>query len=119
MLAPWRKRSNLEYLYIECGYSTREIGRIYKIAHTTILDWLEKFNIERRGFGATSSKFNKRMYRNRFYLRQQYITLGLSILQIAKKEKVHKTVIARWLIKFNIPRRPAHRHKKLQIKEKR
>ena len=107
---PWRIKRNLEYLYIECGYSMREIGLIYKVTKSTILYWLKKFNIDRRGFGATYSKFNNRMYRNRFYLKQQYITLKLSTLQIAIKEKVHKSMIARWLIKFNISRRPAYRY---------
>ena len=34
-----------------------------------------------------------------------------STYQIAKKEKVHPSMIARWLIKFNIPRRPARGRK--------
>lgn len=117
ILAPWHKKANLEYLYNECGYSTREIAKIYKVDHRTIYSWMVKFDIDRRGFGATYSKFNNRMYRNRFYLKQQYITLGLTCLQIAKKEEVHKSMIARWLIKFNIPRRPANRHKKEVIRE--
>jgi len=108
---PWHIRRNLEYLHNERGYSMHEIGRFYGVSHSTIRYWIIKFNIDRRGFGATYSKFNNRMYRNRFYLRQQYITLGLSTLQIAKKENTHKTVIAHWLAIFNISRRPAHAYK--------
>jgi len=107
---PWRIKRNLEYLHDECGFSMREIGKIYKISHSTIRYWMIKFNIDRRGFGATYSKFNHRMYRNRFYLKQQYITLKLSTLQIAIKENIHKSMVARWLIKFNIPRRSAYRY---------
>lgn len=112
ILAPWHKRRNLEYLYIECMCSLAEIGRIYNVSKSTIRDWMIRFDIDRRGFGARGAGINKKMYRNRFYLRQQYLTLGLSTVQIARNLGVNKTIIVRWLKKFNIPRRPANKHKK-------
>ncbi len=109
--APWHKKDNLEYLYCEQGLSLADIANFYKVTKRTIHNWMIKFNVERRGSGGTASRFNKKMYRNRYYLKQQYITLGLSTLQIAEKEKVCKQVIAKWLIIFHIPRRPIGRHK--------
>jgi len=108
ILAPWHKKRNLEELYNEKGYSSREIAQMYRVDHMTILKWMKRFRINRRGSGGTSSKWNNRMYRNRHYLKQQYVTLKLSTIKIAKKEDVYPSVIRHWLIKFNIPRR---RHK--------
>lgn len=110
--APWHRKGNLEYFYLECGYSLADIGKIYKVSKQIIWKWMKKFNIDRRGCGGTASKYNKRKYRNRFYLYQQYITLGLSTPEIARNEGICKSIIARWLVKFNIPRRPRGRHKK-------
>lgn len=111
LLAPWHKRDNLEYFYNEEGLSIVDIAKLYKVCQKTIYNWMKRFNIDRRGYGGTASRFNKKMYKNRHYLKQQYIAVGLSTLQIARKLSVHKSIIAKWLIIFNIPRRPAHRHK--------
>ena len=113
--APWHTKRNLEHLYNEYGYSMREIGRIYGVSKQTILRWMKNFNIDRRGFGATYSKYNHRKYRNRHYLRQQYITLNLSTVVIGENLKCSKSIISYWLIKFNIPIRPKGRHKKRRI----
>lgn len=109
--APWHKKENLEYFYCVRGYSLADIGKIYKVSKQIIWKWMKKFDIDRRGCGGTASKYNKRKYRNRFYLKQQYITLGLSISKIAENLGFHKSIIGRWLVKFNIPRRPKGRHK--------
>ena len=109
--APWHDRKHLEYYYNECGYSMAEIGKFYSVSKQTILRWMKKFNIDRRGFGATWSKYNHKKYRNRFYLHQQYVTLGLSTITIARNLGCCKSIIPRWLIKFNIPRRRKGRHK--------
>ena len=111
LLAPWHRRDNLEYFYNEEGLSIVDIAKLYNVCQKTIHNWMKKLNIDRRGCGGTASRFNKKMYKNRFYLRQQYIAVGLSTLQIAEKLRVHKSISAKWLIIFNIPRRPAHRHK--------
>ena len=109
--APWHKKSNLEFLYNEQGLSLVDIAKLYKVCQRTIQNWMKRFNIDRRGFGGTASRFNGKMYKNRHYLKQQYIAVGLSTLEIAVKQGVHKSIIAKWLVKYNIPRRPAHRHK--------
>ena len=107
----------MEYLYNECGYSLADIGKVYKVSKQVVWKWMKRFNIDRRGCGGTASEYNKRKYRNRFYLRQQYTTLGLSISRIAKDLGFHKSIIGRWLIKFNIPRRPTGRHKERGLNE--
>ena len=47
-------------------------------------------------------------YKKRDFLIEQYITNDLSISQIAEKCGVCLNTIHRYLIKFDIPRRPAH-----------
>ncbi len=113
--APWRSKRNLERLYNESGYSMAEIGKRYGTSKQTILTWMKKFDIDRRGFGATYSKYNHKKWRNRHYLKQQYVTLGLSTITIARNLGCSKSIIARWLIKFNITRRPIGRHKGKKI----
>ena len=88
-----------------------EIGRWYSTSKQTILRWMKKFNIDRRGFGATWSRYNHKLYRNRFYLYQQYVTLDLSTITIAQNLGCSKSIIARWLVKFNIPRKSIGRRK--------
>lgn len=105
LLAPWHKKRNLEYLYIELGYSTPDIAKFYGCDPTTIRKWMIKHNIPRRSCAGTATKYNKKMYRNRHYLRQQYLILKLSTEEIARKEKVSSTSVRTWMKKFNIPAR--------------
>lgn len=83
----------------------RDIAKYYKCHFSTIRKWMIKNKIQRRGFSGTSTKYNNRMYKNRHFLRQQYLILKLSISEIAQKEKTSETSIRRWLRKYNIPTR--------------
>ena len=105
LLAPWHKKRILEEMYYERMMSTYDIARYYNCHPSTIRKWMIKHDLERREQAGTSRRFNGRMYKNRHYLRQQYLTLKLSVTEIAKKEGTSGSSVRRWLIKFNIPRR--------------
>lgn len=55
--------------------------------------------------------------RNRKYLYQKYIVENWSYDEIAKATSVSKNTIQYWIIKFNIPRKPMHRYKRIIDRE--
>ena len=105
ILAPWHKKKNLEYLYYELGMSMRDMAKHYNCHYSTIRKWMIKHGLERRGPAGTATKYNNRMYRNRFYLHQQYLILCLSLAEIAEKEHISPSSVRRFMIKYRIPRR--------------
>lgn len=112
ILAPHHNKRWLEGKYLDEGLSGREIASLCNVCHTIIYKWMKRFDINRREKGATNSKWNNRMYRNRFYLIQQYKTLGLSTSEIAKKEDVYPSVIRHWMIIFHIKRKNQGRYRR-------
>lgn len=45
------------------------------------------------------------LYRNKEWLREQYLILGKSTNKIGEEYKIAPSTIYKWLVKFNIPRR--------------
>jgi len=44
---PWRDKQRLKELYVEEGLSAREVGEILRCSHTTVLNHLREYGLER------------------------------------------------------------------------
>jgi len=85
--------------YHEEGNSTSEIADLTEVTRSTILRWMDKFDIERRGHG-TPQKEGR--YKIEAWLREQYIERRRSIRDIAEECGVSKATPRHWLHKFDI-----------------
>lgn len=116
--APWRDKSTLKKLYIEEEKSTNEIADCLGCAQTTIIKWLEKFNIERRStsesktgakygdYGVTEEQKSK--LNNKDWLVQNYVEAGNSMTKLAEKIDSNKDTVANALEYYGIEIRSCH-----------
>jgi len=92
-------KEELLKLYVEQEKSASEIAKIYNIAHTTILDKLEKYGIEKR-----KDKKLKDIPNLKEEFRRLYTKEGKTMEEIALIYGVCKEAIFKWLKKFGIKR---------------
>jgi transposase len=93
-------KEELFKLYVEQKKSANEIAKIYNVAHTTILDKLEKYGIEKR-----KDKKLKDIPNLKEELKRLYIKEGKTMEEIASIFNVSKEAIFKWLKKFKIERK--------------
>ena len=94
---PYKDKDWLHKNYIDKGLSGRKIAMIYGFSADTVRRWIKKFELTQP----------IPIYRNKSWLYQKYWVEGLSTREIGNicGLKHGSPVIARWLKKFNVPRR--------------
>jgi len=118
--AKYKNREWLEKRYIEEKLSTTEIGEICGVTRAIPRRWLIKYNISRR-FCYESKRINKKEFENKDWLYQKYIIERLTMDKIAKLLGVSRTLISKYLKKYNIPSRSrleAYKNLSEETKEK-
>jgi len=101
--------------YLILNKSPNQIEKEFKIGHTTITRWLEKFNIKKRTIQDVHNiKIDK--YRNKSWLIEEYIKKKKTIKQISEKCNAKYETIRKWLVKHDIPRRKNYTRKKPRLK---
>ncbi len=91
--------AELRRLYVTQRHSRDVIGFHYGVSESTVRAWLRAAGIRRKppSWATTVSAA---------YLRELYLTQGLTIEQIATQERVGPMAVWRALVAFDIPRRP-------------
>jgi len=113
----YRDRNWLYNKYWNEKCSAPEIANLCGCGHTTVLTWMDKFNIERR-LPSVVTNSNK-SYRDETWLRQKYLEENLSSRDIAKMCGCGKSAILKWMNIFDIQRRStseACKGRKLSLK---
>jgi transposase len=98
----------LQQKYWEEEMSMAEIADEAGVHHDTIRKWMERFDIERREIAVANSiqRAGKgKRYRDEEWLREKYVSEGLSTVEIADICDVHHTTILTWLNRFDIETR--------------
>lgn len=89
--------------YIHLHRTTADIGDEVGVAPTTIGDWLEKHNIDKRPKGTRLDPDH--IVRNQAWLIRKYKFERLSIVEIANKAGVNHKTVRGWMERFGIERR--------------
>jgi len=97
--APWRNKELLREKYWCDEQQMSEIADDFGCSYHTVLNWMQRFGIERRGKNG-SQKSAK--YKQEDYLREMYISKDKSTADIADELSVANSTIAYWLRKKNI-----------------
>ena len=98
--------SLLDKWYNEEGLTTYEIAEKCNVHHSTIGDWMDKYEMERRS--SSESQLSSDAYKpTEEELDQWYNEEGLSTIQIAEKCNVTNGTIGKWMDKYGMERRPA------------
>ncbi len=103
-----KRYQNEEWLrqkYVEEKLSQEEIGKLEGVGGSTISYWMQKFNMTTKT-GEQIHRHRKAdiTYRNRSWLRRQYLTLGKSVRQIAAKCGVSHNTVWLWIKRYKIRR---------------
>lgn len=106
----YHKKRWLYHQYIEKKRGSPEIAKQVGCHSTTILTWLEKFDIPIRSKSeaiktAKRKKFTKKKYSDKKWLYDQYMNKKKSTIEIASMMDCDPQTISNWLKKFNTPRR--------------
>lgn len=96
--------------YIEKERSSTDIAKQLSVNEQTVLDWLNRHDIETRDKAKTLSiKINRELedekYRDESWLRHKYVKQGLSITEIAKMCGCSRPTIRNWLENYDIETR--------------
>jgi len=88
--------------------STPEIGKELDVGNWVITHWLNKFNIVIRTNSESTKlqmkkKYKDIKYRDEIWLRNQYINLKKSVLDIEREFGIHKNTIHKWIHILKIP----------------
>lgn len=113
--------------YIERDMTVTEIAKVAECSEGTVCHWLTKFEIQIKDRGEQIRKKwepggvhyeriygTPRLYRNKEWLRVQYLDKRLSIAEIAEKASCTPMTIHRWMEKHGISRRSNAGHIELQ-----
>lgn len=105
----YRNEKWLRHQYNDLKKSARQIANEYDYGSTTINEWLDRHNIEKREHGkqVSISKRRSGVYNNKDWLASQYHGLGLTIQEMAEKIDVDRLTIIRAMDKYGIDRRTA------------
>jgi hypothetical protein len=93
-------KRDLRRLYEDELLSLRDIGRLYRVAASTVIGWMEEYGIPRRPSGRTSE------CPDCGYLRDLYEVQKLSSSRIARQFSVTETCARSWLKRCGIKMRP-------------
>lgn len=97
-------REELERMYVEEEMSLKEIAEKYDVVDVTVLNWMRKERIERRG-----AEFARSLKRESMPKREElsilYWDKKLSISEIGKIYRRDGTTILSWMRKYGIKRR--------------
>ena len=99
----YRDKSWLREKYVEDGLKVDKIADLADCASTTVHDWLNKHDIEKRGVGYRPETPEK--YRDKDWLRKKYHGEELSTAEVAELCDCHKQTIRLWLEKHGIEKR--------------
>jgi len=91
----------LEEQYHGMGRTLSEIGSICGVTSSTIADWMERNDIDRRS--QKEAQKPDADYANESWLRKQYIDNDRSMHNIARGCGVSAAVILKWIRRFDIP----------------
>lgn len=90
--------------YLEEEKSLREISDVCDVNNATLLYWLKKFDIPRRSTGESISLSHNdgEIYKNKNWLKDQYIDQAKSVGQIAKEQDTTRSTINGWLDNYDL-----------------
>jgi len=94
--------------YIIEKLSSQKIADLTNISRKAIDRWLNKHEIPKRGFGGSRGK------KPRQWLYNKYIVEKKSLNDISREISEDRKTIHRWLINYNIPRRPQGETRKME-----
>lgn len=97
----YRNEEWLRQKYVGKGLTGEEIGELCGVSARCILDWMERYGIERRD--RSEAQLNEGPYMDEEWLREKYIDEGLSTYKIADLCDVSQRTIMNWLEHFDIP----------------
>lgn len=106
-----KKYHNGEWLYEQYhgnGLTLKEIADKCGVTGTTISEWMDRHDIERRD-QQEAQKPNK-PYTDKSWLQTQYVGKGRSMSDIATDCGVSAAIILKWLRRFEIDTRDANHH---------
>jgi len=100
----YRDAAVLRDLYVDRGLSTTEVADRLDCSFQTVIDWLQKHNIDVREQSRWSyhDERNDTDYRDEDTLRDLYIKKDLSTYDLADRFSVSRTTISRWLDRHGI-----------------
>jgi len=105
----YKDREWLRERYVEQQQSTYEMAAQVDVSHVTILNWLDRHDIERRPAaprpGHSAGPPYDHAYRDPDYLRVAYWGRWQSMEEIARVCGVGSTTVRRWMDRHGIPRR--------------
>jgi hypothetical protein len=107
---------NKEWLvehYINKQLTCLEIAKLIGTTDGIINYWLVKFDIPRRDVNNREGD-----YRNPEILRKWYIEENKTLKEIAKLCHISASVVGDWIMKFDIPMKPAHKRIGLPLSER-
>jgi transposase-like protein len=109
-----RKYHNEEWLrteYVEKRRSTTDMAEECGVSAQTIIRWLKKNGIDRRG-QSEAQIAEKQPFHDETWLREQYVNQGRSMQDIADECGVTPSGIKKWIDKFEIETRGSADHLK-------
>lgn len=95
-----KDREKLKEMYIDERKPAREIARDVGCAKATVLNWLDRHDIEKRQKGEAQAKHAELL--DESWLRNQHNQKGKSQHQIAKELGSHPVVVNQWMKKHGI-----------------
>lgn len=110
----YKNPQTLKELYWDDGMTMEELANKFGVSHGTIQYWLNKHNIEKRDTGGYDKNKD---YKNKSWLKGEYLEKEKSAIEIAKECDVSKSTIQHHLKKFDIESRsPGGKNKDAQYK---
>lgn len=98
---PWRNESLLRELYIEREMTSYEIGDRLGCDKSTVLDWMQKFDIPARSPHSFADEIH-----DEDTLREMYVERGMTTTEIGAEVGCHSRCVSTWLRKHGIEARP-------------
>jgi len=99
--------------YQHNNLSIRKIAKLINAASTTVLRWMDEYNIPRRDLKILNSRRTENViYRDRNWLVEQYWGFDLSLEEMGKIGNCCGPCIKYWMGKYNIPIKPKFHHLK-------
>lgn len=94
---PWRNEDRLKQLYITEEKTSREIADQFGCAKSTVIDWLEKYDL-----GPRERNNKQHPWHNEDLLRELYFEEGLNQYEIADRLGCEQVTIAKWFGRHDI-----------------
>jgi len=102
----------LQAEYIQKRKSVRQISIKTGYVNSTILSYLEKFNIKRRTISEGRKNIKLRIILNKEFLKREYLIKKKAIATIANENKCSVCIVWRCLKEYGIKRRSSSEHLK-------